>query len=166
MIRVHLGLCVSHSACPTLGCVWSRRLLSHEKHRLFGLTFVLFIDCEIVVYCSAARQTFYFHHLKFHLCCSVSWGRKKKKNSHLQDCMKESIHGCIISRVPQLTLWCACVQIDRRLCTESESYGGSGRVFPTVQLLPLRGGREAPTSPDVVRRSHGPGRHAWSWQHH
>lgn len=80
--------------------------------------------------------------------------------------MKETIQGCIITSMLQLTLWCMCVQIDRRLCTESESDGVSGCVFPTVQLLPLRGGGEEPTSPDVVRRAHGPGRNAGSWQHH
>lgn len=58
------------------------------------------------------------------------------------------------------------LQIDRRLCAKSESFGSSGRVFSTLQLLPLGGGSEEPKSPDVVRCSHGPGCHAWSWKHH
>lgn len=103
----------------------------------------------------------YFCCLKFHL---LPFHVIKKK--HSQDHMKDTIQGCIISRILQLTLWRMCLQIDGRLCAKSESYGSSGCVFPTVQLLSLRGGSEEPTSADVVRRSHGPGHHAWSWQHH
>lgn len=80
--------------------------------------------------------------------------------------MDETILCCTISRMLQLTLWQICLQVDGRLCGKGESRGGSGRVFSTVQRLPLRGGGEEPMSPDVVRRCHGPGHHAWSWKHH